>query len=558
MPRMNGSRYFAEVLQGYGVTHVFHVPAILLKPLAEMEDMNIRRVMVHGEKAAAYMADGYARASGRPGVCMAQNAGASNLMAGLRDAFMACSPVIAFTGGPTPASRYRHAYQDVEDASQFDSVTKFNARVEDVKRLPDLLRQAFREATSGSPGPVHLQMSGPIGDVTNADGDFELVIEEQFRRVPPFRPQPEEQRVREAVARLEQAHKPVMVAGGGVVASQAQRELVELAEKLGIPVATSLNAKGAILDAHPLAAGVVGLYSRSCANRAVAEADLVFFVGSHTGGQVTNNWKIPAPGTAVMQLDIDPAELGRNYPAAVALLGDARVTLGRMIDMAKAGSSESRAAWRKRVQQLVSEWRSEASPMLSSDAVPMRPERLCREISEVLPADGIVVADTGHAGMWTSEMLDFKHAGQRYVRCAGSLGWSFPASLGVKCALPERPVLCFTGDGGFYYHLAELETAARYGINVVVVVNDNSALNQEIGLINAAYGGTQRGRAGEMWRFRDTDFAKVAESLGCAGMRVQKPDEFGDALRNAFQMNRPVVIDALTDVNAFAKRGWSP
>jgi acetolactate synthase-1/2/3 large subunit len=155
MPKMNGSKAFAEIVKGYGVTHVFFVPAIMLQALAEMEDMNIRRIMTHGEKAAAYMADGYARASGKPGVCMAQQIGASNLAAGLRDAFMGCSPVIAVTGGPDTGSRYRYAYQEVEDFCQFDPVTKFNACVDDVTRLPDLLRQAFRAATSGAPRPVH-------------------------------------------------------------------------------------------------------------------------------------------------------------------------------------------------------------------------------------------------------------------------------------------------------------------------------------------------------------------------------------------------------------------
>ena len=272
----------------------------------------------------------------------------------------------------------------------------------------------------------------------------------------------------------------------------------------------------------------------------------MFFIGSHTGGQVTHNWKIPAEGTKVIQLDIDPMELGRNYPNVVSLVGDAKVTLRSSIDEMKPKSNETRNAWTERVQQFVAEWRAEAAPFLNSDAVPMRPERICKEISEGLPEGGVVVSDTGHAGIWSGTMIDLTQPGQRYIRSAGSLGWGFPGSLGVKCALPERPVLCFTGDGGMYYHLAELETAARYGINVVVVVNNNSALNQEIPLINAAYGTNQRGRADEMWRFEKTDFVKVAESLGCAGFRVQKPGELKDLLPRAFGMGRPVVIDAVT------------
>src|SRR5476649_131573 len=271
MAKMTGARLFAEVMHGYGVTHVFYVPTILMRALAEMDEFKIRKIMTHGEKAAAYMADGYARASGKPGVCMAQQIGASNLAAGLRDGFMACSPMVAITGGSVPGSRYRHAYQEVEDVGQFDAVTKFSAQVDDVKRLPDLMRQAFRAATSGAPGPAHLRLSGLHG---GAIGDMETelapLVEEQFKRVPAFRPEPEPARVREALALLAKAQRPIIVAGGGVVSSGAQAELVELAEKLQIPVATSLNAKAAILDRNPLNVGVVGVYSRDCANKAVA------------------------------------------------------------------------------------------------------------------------------------------------------------------------------------------------------------------------------------------------------------------------------------------------
>jgi acetolactate synthase-1/2/3 large subunit len=554
---IRGSRLFAEFLKGCGVTHVFFLPAIVLEGLAEMEDLGIRRVMVHGEKAAAYMADGYARASRRPGVCLAQQIGASNLAAGLRDAFMACSPVIAVTGGPTPGSRHRHAYQEVEDFAQFDAVTKFNGRVDDVTRLPDMLRQAFREATSGAPGPVHLQLRGAHGQSIEADAPLELLVEPRFTRIPPFRSEAAKQDIEEAARLLSDADRAIIVAGGGVVQSDACGEVVALAEKLGIPVATSMNAKGAIVDGHPLSVGVVGTYSRACANRSVAEADLVFFIGSHTGGQVTANWTIPPRGTRVIQLDVDPRELGRNFPNVVGLCGDAKVTLQRLIEMLPESSGKSRA-WRERVTSIVAEWRVDAERFRSSDTVPMRPERVCLEISELLPADAVVVSDTGHSGIWTATMIDFKHATQRYIRCAGSMGWGFPGALGVKCALPDRPVLCWTGDGAFYYHIAELETAARYGINVVVVVNNNSALNQEIPLIDKAYGGTQHGRADEMWRFTPINFARIAEAFGCVGIRAETPAQLGDALASAFELHRPVVIDAVTDVKAFAPRAWLP
>jgi acetolactate synthase-1/2/3 large subunit len=321
-------------------------------------------------------------------------------------------------------------------------------------------------------------------------------------------------------------------------------------------VATSLNSKGTIPDDHPLSVGVMGTYSRWCANRAVFEADLVFFIGSHTGSQVTNNWRVPAIGTPVIQLDIDPQELGRNYPNTVSLLGDAKVTLRRLLEVFTPEAPKT--AWVQRVQQLVHGWRVEVAPMRDSDAIPMRPERLCKEITESLPPDAVLVADTGHSGIWTGTMIDLKHPGQRYIRCAGSLGWAFPASLGVKCALPDTPVLCFTGDGGFYYHLAELETAARFGINAVILVNNNHSLNQETRLFDAAYGGQQRGRAHEMWQFHDTHFAQVAQAMGCFGIRVERPNDLQDALEQAFAADRPAVVEVLSDLKALASRPWAP
>jgi acetolactate synthase I/II/III large subunit len=559
MPKMTGSRLLAEMLKGYGVTHVFFVPTILMDALAEMDSLGIQKILTHGEKAAAYMADGYARAKNAPGVCMAQQIGASNLAAGLRDPYMAGSPVIAITGGPATASRYRGAYQEVEDFTQFDSVTKLSVRVDDLARFSDLVRQAFRAATSGAPGPVHLRLLGSHGQGVEGEGELQPLAEPQFSSLPPFRPAPEMERCRQAVEMLSKAQKPIIVAGGGVVVSGAQAELVELAEKLQLPVATSLTAKGAIPDNHPLSFGVCGTYSRACANQAVAEADLVFFVGSHAGGQVTTVWRIPAPGTRVIQLDIDAQQLGRNYPNAVSLLGDAKVGLRQMIDAAQRKNPDNSKAWAGRVQQLASEWRAKAESMMKSDAVPMRPERICREVTQALPANGVVVSDTGHAGMWTGQMIDLTKPGQRYIRCEGSLGWGLPGAMGVKCALPDRPVLCFTGDGGIYYHLTELETAARHGINLVVLINNNSSLNQEIPLVSAAYKEKRDERSGEMWRFKkDADLAKVAQALGCAAFRVEKPGELKDLLPRAFAMNKPVVLDCISEEQALAPTAWTP
>jgi acetolactate synthase-1/2/3 large subunit len=230
MPEMTGTRYFAEAMRGYGLSHVFFVPTILTPALAEMADMNITRVMAHGEKAAAYMADGYARAGRRPGVCMAQTVGASNLAAGLKDAYLACSPVVAISGGPVANSRYRFAYQEIEDFTMFRPVTKFSGRVESVERLPDLLRQAFRVATTGTPGPTHLELPGEQGQQVFGSANLDLLFEERFSRLPPFRPEPEPGQIQDALRALAEADRPVIVAGNGVSISDAGPELIALAE----------------------------------------------------------------------------------------------------------------------------------------------------------------------------------------------------------------------------------------------------------------------------------------------------------------------------------------
>jgi acetolactate synthase I/II/III large subunit len=558
MAKMTGAQALADLLEGYGVTHVFMVPAVLRRTFAEMERRTgIRRLHVHGEKAAAYMADGYARASGKPGVCMAQVVGALNLAAGLRDAWLAHSPVIAFTGGRDPKTKFRKVYQEVDDMPSFEPVTKWNATVDAVERIPDMVRQAFRTAVTGAPGPVHLQFRGNEGQVDQEEAELDARAEPQFARVPPFRPEPDVQSVRAAVAILQAARKPVIVAGGGVRASGAERELLALAEKLQVPVATSLNAKDAIPATHPLSVGVVGTYSRESANRVVAAADLVCFVGTEAGGMTTHFWAVPKPGVAAIQVDIDPAALGRNYPLKAAVNGDAKVSLARMAAQADAATASTRKAWVAESRKACDEYAAKFRDAFASDAVPIRPERLCSELSRHVPDDAIVVVDTGHAGMWMGGMFDMK-AGQQYMRSAGHLGWAFPAGLGAKCGCPERPVVTFTGDAGFWYHIAEIESAVRWKINAVTVVNNNGGGNQSMRGFDRAYGGKQTDKARELWTFNATNFARLAEDMGALGIRVEKASEFPAALARAIEAKRPVVIDVATDIDAVAPGAFAP
>ena len=556
MPMMTGGRFMAETLDGYGVTHVFFVPVIIQRAMLEMEKLGIKRILTHGEKAAAYMADGYARASHKPGICAAQNVGAANLAAGLQDPFLAGSPVLAITGRKPRISQHRNSYQEVDHLRPFSAVTKYSVPVDTAEQLPFLLRQALREATSGAPGPVHLDLEGTSGNVVmEGEADLEVIIEENFTRVPAYRPEPEAEMVRAAAQALSAAQRPVIVAGGGVTASEAQQEVVQLAEMMSIPVATSLNAKTAIPDGHPLSVGVCGSYSRTCANRLVSEADLVLYIGSHTGSQVTNEWTVPSLDTPVIQIDIDPSELGRSYPAKATLQGDARACLRRLMEVLE--PLGPRTEWVNRAQELVAEWREGVSELANSDGSPIRPERLCKELTDYLPSDAVLVSDTGHSGIWTGTMIDLKEQTQQYIRCAGSLGWGFPGALGAKCALPDRPVICFTGDGGFWYHMSELETALRYGINAVIVVNNNHSLNQEKRSNDRLYAG-QPGNPEELWHMLDVDLAKLAQAIGCFGIRVDQPGQIQSALEQAIASGKPAVVDVVSDIEGIAPPAWRP
>lgn len=549
-----GATAIAEMLHGYGVTHFFMVPAILRRTFAELERLHpeITPVATHGEKSAVYMADGYARAGKRPGLCGAQVIGALNLAAGLREPFLARSPVVALTGGRLPETKFRQVYQEVDDVPAFEPVTKFNATVDDVTRLPDMLRQAFRVATTGSPGPVHLQLQGNEGQLDTRTGVLDDVVEPEFAAVPPFRPAPDDAAVRAALALLQAADRPVLIAGGGARWSGAGAELAALAEALGIPVATSANGRPVITGTHPLSVGVAGTYSRDCANQVVNRADLVCFVGTQAGGMTTHFWAVPPIGTPAIQVDIEPAALGRNYPLRARVLGDARAVLARMGELADRSTSARRAAWLAEVNDVKAAWRAQHHAVMTSDDLPMRPERLASDLTAIMPQDAVVLVDTGHAGMWMSQYFDLTSPEQDYLRSCGHLGWALSAGIGAKCAVPGRPVVAFTGDAGLYYHLAEIETAVRYGINTVTVVNDNAGGNQSTRGFARAYRGAPTEASKRMWTYNDVDLAKVATDLGALGIRVDKPADLRPALERALAAGRPAVLDVRTDIEVTA------
>lgn len=554
--KMNGARLFARTLQAYGVTHVFFMDAVLRRALAEMEDTGITRVLGHSEKAVAYMADGYARVSGRPGVCMAQSVGAANLAAGMQDPWLGHSAVIAITGRHVPQFQYRNAYQEVAHAPLYAAVTKFHAEIDELEQIPLLMRQAFREATTGTPRPVHLDMAGLTGDaITALEGTFDVIADEAHTRFPAFRPGPDPAAVKRAVAAIARASRPVIVADRGAAISGARDALARLATHIHAPVMATLDAKDIMAENHALFRGMVGLYGRSGANHVVHEADLVIFAGSNTSDHTTANYKMPKEGTPIIQIDLDPIEIGRNYANVIGIQSDVRAALEAL---AAGAATAKREDWLARTKGYIDEWRVEADKLRDTDTVPMHPARICRELNDVLPQDAILIADTGYAALWTGTLIYLKHATQRYFRAAGSLGWSFPASLGAKCAAPDKPVICFCGDGGFFYHFPELETARRRNIKTVTIVNNNHCLAQGVRNLDIAYGTRGHERKGECYEYRETDFARLARDLDCVGFTVEKPQDFKKAFAEAMASKLPAVIDCKTEFAVQAPLAWVP
>jgi acetolactate synthase I/II/III large subunit len=553
---MNGAEWLARALAGAGTTHVFFVESVLRRTLLQLGDLGVTHVLAHSEKAAAYMADGYARVARLPGVCMAQSVGAANLASGLQDPYLGRSPVVALTGRKEPSFQHRNAYQEIAHAPLFAAVTKFSAPVDATAELPRLLRLAWRAALAETPRPAHLDFCGLQGDVVELGQTSEPpVIDPETRRIPAHRPVADAADIERAAAALTSARRVAIVAGDGAAASQAGAEVLALAEALHAPVATTLGARGVIPTRHRLSAGVAGSYSAPPANRIVHSADLVLFVGCDTGDQVTLNWTVPPRDTKIVQIEADPLEIGRSYPNTTGLVGDPKATLARLAQVM--GTPARDRGFAEEASRIVADWRATMTPLVESDTAPIRVERLCGEITRALPADAVLVGDTGYSGIWTGTMIELNGVGQTYLRAAGSLGWAFPASLGAQCAAAGRKVLCFTGDGGFYYHLPELETARRYRIPATIVVNNNSGFGQNLtGVRRAA--GNRPGRGEELIRFGPTDFAAVARSFGVRGIRVERPAEIATALAEALAAAEPVVVDVVTDLEPRAPEPWVP
>lgn len=550
---MNGADAVVAMLKAYHVEYVFGLPGDTSIPLYEAlraASGSIRHVLARDERSASFMADVYARVSGRPGVCDAPSgAGATYLVPGLAEANQSSIPVIALTTDIPLAHAGRNVLTEMDQGALFRSVTKWRTTLARADGAPEALRKAFRQASSGRPGAVQITLPE---DVLEQDaGAPAIFAEPACGEYPAYRAGPDPEMIARAAGHLVQAGRPVIVAGGGVVISRAWAELTDLAELLSIPVGTSINGQGSIDERHPLSLGVVGGNgARPYANDILNSADLVLFVGCKTDSVTTQNWTLPARNGAatVLHIDCDPTELGNNYATAVGIASDAKLALAQLGQTVRertrpASAAPAREPWAD-FESLRNAWWESQLPMMRSDARPIKPQRVMDALIRLLPRETLIVADPGTATPFTSAFYA-SPAGRHIVipRAYGGLGYAIPGVVGARLAKPDLPVIGLTGDGSFGMAAGELETIARLRLPVTLLQFNNGSF----GWIKKLQQLYQDERYFSVDFSADSDYAAIARGFGLRGIRVEDPHELEPALRDALASDEPTFIDVVTE-----------
>ncbi|HZZ11588.1 MAG TPA: acetolactate synthase catalytic subunit [Paraburkholderia sp.] len=544
---------FAHALRRHGVEYLFgqsNPPALTLAA----EDLGIRQIGYRQENAGAYMADGYARATGKVPVVTAQNGPAATLLvAGLAECLSASIPIVALVQDVGPGARDRNAFQELDQLELFKGVAKWIRRVTSESRIEDYVDMAFTAAASGRPGPAVLLVSMEL--LAERDGH---AVSGQRRAAlghyPLDRVQADPAQIGTAAQLLANARAPIVYAGGGVIGSGAEDALRALQEQAHLPVATSTMGKGSVDETHPLSMGVIGYFmaERGMARHAkplITDADVVLLVGNRTNQNGTDSWTLLPRHATYIHIDIDPGEIGRNYES-LRLTGDARLTLTALNDaLATQDLSRRRSARAALESTLASAKRrhqEEIADVTRSDASPIRPERFMAELEKQLTDDHIVVADASFSSIWVANYLSARQR-RRFITPRGQagLGWGFPMAMGARIGQPDRPVFCIVGDGGFGHVWSELETAKRHGIKLVVAVMNNAVLGYQKHAEDAGLG-----RHTTACDFSPVDHAAIAQACGVKGIRLTRAEDIAAVIATALDTDGPVLIDVLADPDA--------
>lgn len=551
---MSGAHVMAQALKRHGVEVVFgqSIPAALFLAAPHY---GIRQIGYRTENAGAVMADAYARISHKVAVVTAQNGPAATLLVpGLAEAYKASIPIVAIVQDVARPFADKNAFQELDHLDLFKGVAKWIKRCADVNRIDDYIDMAFTAAASGRPGPAVL--IAPIDMFVDNAETPKTQRSATLGAFPLDRCGPDPDRVAEAAKLLASAERPLIIAGGGVHVSDAADELAALQERFSIPVATTVMGKGTVDETHPLSVGVVGYFmaTRSRTKHLrdlVTEADVIMLVGNRTNQNGTDSWGLFPTDAKYIHMDIDGQEIGRNYEA-LRLAGDAKLGLKALSAALEVEGDAKRKAARPALEKKISEGlakgRKDAEAMEVSNASPIRPERLMRDLDSLLTPDHIVVSDASYSSIWIGNHLTSRKPGMRFLTPRGlaGLGWGLPYALGAKCARPDAPVFALVGDGGFAHVWSELETACRMGLNVVVAVLNNSILGYEKHAEKVIFN-----EYSDACDFTPVDHAMIARGAGCEGIRIEKAEDFLPSLKKAFAANATTVLDVVTDERAY-------
>jgi acetolactate synthase I/II/III large subunit len=554
--KIDGGQALIRALEMEGVETIFGLPGGAILPVYDpIIDSPIRHILVRHEQGAGHMAEGFAHATGKPGVCMVTSGpAATNVVTPLCDAYMDSVPMVCITGQVPFAAIGTDAFQECDTVGITRSVTKHNELITEAQDIPLMVRQAFHLATTGRPGPVLLDVPKDIVDPKNPRSAMEWywpTDDEVAASLPGYRPTTKghPRMIRQAAELILQARKPVIYAGGGILKARAAEALRELAELCDIHVVTTLMARGAFPDDHPLCLGMPGMHGNYTSVTSMQQSDLLIALGSRFDDRVTGKLDGFAPDAKVIHVDIDPAELGKVRRPDVPIVGDCRLVIEELIvavrDLLEAGVAfPDRSAWK----QTISGWQ-ERFPLTYEQSEPgemLKPQFVLERLRDGTPDDTIVASGVGQHQMWTSQYWKFNHP-YTWVNSGGlgTMGFSVPAAIGAKVGRPDRMVWAVDGDGCFQMTAQELVTAASERIPVKIAILNNAYL----GMVRQWQEMFYDERYSEVYLSPDLpDYKLWAEAMGCVGMRVESPEEVDAAIQKANEIDdRPVVIDFRTD-----------
>ena len=536
---MRGGEAIIESLKNMGVKTIFGYPGGQTIPFYDMlYDSDMEHILVRHEQCAAHAADGYARASGKVGVCLATSGpGATNLVTGIATAYMDSSPIVAITGQVPTHLIGNDAFQEADIVGITMPITKHSFQPKNPDLIPSMVKSAFELASNGRPGPIVIDVPKEVqeGELTKFD--------DSLISTPGYNPNIKGniRQIKKARDLIKQAKKPVILAGAGVIIANACCELKKLSDTINAPVMTSLLGKGAVDETDDLSLGMLGMHGRKVSNDYINEADLLIAVGIRFSDRTTGRLDSFAPNTKIIHIDIDPAEIGKNVDVDLPIVGDAKNVLSSLNKLLKDYEVSSDVkSWADMMKQK----KQELLPRVTYDDVPLKPQTVIKEISEVLTPESILTTDVGQNQMWAAHFFDTQKP-RKFISSGGlgTMGFGFPAAIGAKVACPQDPVVSINGDGGFLMVCQELATVHDYDLPVIAVVLENRTLGMVYQWQTLLYDGRH-----SQTEFKDSpDFVKLAESFKVNAVRITKPGETKEALASAIKDNESILLNVVID-----------